>query len=306
MAQQQARDSAVLEQEVVQRIAHLRLRARRAVEGLRSGIHRSPHRGASVIFAEHREYRPGDDLRLLDWRAYARSDRHTIKRFEQETHLRAHLLLDVSASMRFDGGDPATDKLGYAATLLAAMAFILLGQGDAVGALALTRSVHEVLPARARPGQLDAVLALLERAPEQPDRTDLEVALAACAERVGRRGLVVLASDLLDMSVTALDPLTRLRALGHDVIVLHVMHPHELDFPFHERARFADPESGETMDSDPDAVREAYKTELSAFLVGAHQRCTAAGARYVLARSDEPPQEAVAEAVTPKARRAWA
>ena len=305
MAQTQARDSAILEQEVVQRIAHLRLRARRAVEGLRSGIHRSPHRGASVIFAEHREYRPGDDLRLLDWRAFARSDRHTIKRFEQETHLRAHLLLDVSASMRFDGGDPDSDKLGYAATLLAAMAFILLGQGDAVGALALSSTVHEVLPARARPGQLDAVLELLGRAPEQPDRTDLEAALAAGAERVGRRGLIVLASDLLDMSVTALDPLTRLRALGHDVIVLHVMHPHELDFPFHERARFADPETGETMDSDPDAVRAAYEQELSTFLVGARQRCTAAGARYVLARTDEPPQEAVAEAVTAKARRAW-
>jgi uncharacterized protein (DUF58 family) len=307
MASPQARDSAVLEQEVVQRIAHLRLRARRAVEGLRSGIHRSPHRGASVIFAEHREYRPGDDLRLLDWRAFARSDRHTIKRFEQETHLRANLLLDVSASMRFDGGDPATDKLGYAATLLAAMAFILLGQGDAVGALSMTASVHDVLPARARPGQLDAILQLLGQALDSrhPDRTDLGAALAACAERIGRRGLLVLASDLLDMSPTALDPLTRMRALGHDVIVLHVMHPHELDFPFHDRARFADPESAETMDSDPDAVRAAYLAEMSAFLVAARQRCTAAGARYVLARTDEPPQEAVAEAVTPRARRAW-
>jgi hypothetical protein len=166
--------------------------------------------------------------------------------------------------------------------------------------------VHEVLPARARPGQLDAVLQLLAHAPDQPDRTDLESALAACAERVGRRGLIVLASDLLDMSPTALDPLTRMRALGHDVIVLHVMHPHEIDFPYHDRARFADPESDETMDSDPDAVRDAYKAELSAFLVGARQRCTAAGARYVLARSDEPPQEAIAEAVTARARRAWA
>src|SRR3954471_4860081 len=112
--------TGVLSQEVVQRIANLRVRARHAVEGLRSGIHRSPHRGASVIFAEHREYRPGDDLRLLDWRAFARSDRYTIKHFEQETHLRANLLLDLSASMAFDGGRPATQKAHYAATLLAA------------------------------------------------------------------------------------------------------------------------------------------------------------------------------------------
>ena len=110
----------LLDQAIVQRVANLRVEARRAVEGLRSGIHRSPHRGASVIFAEHREYRPGDDLRLLDWRAFARSDRHTIKRFEQETHLRAHLLLDVSSSMDFDGGLRATHKREYAATLLAA------------------------------------------------------------------------------------------------------------------------------------------------------------------------------------------
>src|SRR6476660_6891891 len=139
---------SVLSPEVVQRIANLRITARRAVEGLRSGIHRSPHRGASVIFAEHRDYRPGDDLRLLDWRAFARSDRYTIKHFEQETHLRAQLLLDVSASMAYDGDDPATDKRGYAATLLAAMAFILLGQADAVGLMTLGDGVQDSVPAR--------------------------------------------------------------------------------------------------------------------------------------------------------------
>src|SRR6476661_364920 len=139
----------VLSQEVVQRVANLRIQARRAVEGLRSGIHRSPHRGASMIFAEHREYRPGDDLRLLDWRAFARSDRYTIKRFEQETHLRAHLLLDVSASMDFDHGERATHKREYAAALLATMAFILLGQGDAVGLLTFGAQLAGVVPARA-------------------------------------------------------------------------------------------------------------------------------------------------------------
>src|SRR6476659_4727224 len=147
---QSAAGTAVLSQEVVQRIANLRVRARHAVEGLRSGIHRSPHRGASVIFAEHRDYRPGDDLRLLDWRAFARSDRYTIKHFEQETHLRAQLLFDVSASMAYDGGDPATDKRAYAATLLGAMAFILLGQADAVGLMTLADDVNDSVPARAR------------------------------------------------------------------------------------------------------------------------------------------------------------
>jgi uncharacterized protein (DUF58 family) len=296
----------VLDQEVVQRIANLRVRARRAVEGLRSGIHRSPHRGASVIFAEHREYRPGDDLRLLDWRAFARSDRYTIKRFEQETHLRAHLLLDISPSMRFDGGAPDTDKLGYAATVLAAMAFILLGQGDAVGLLTLDAALRDSIPARARPGQLEAILGMLGQLPPAGARTDLKAALEACSERVGRRGLVVLASDLLDFEPAALEPLSRLHTLGHDAIVFHVMHPHELDFPFHERLRFLDPETQETMDTDPDAVRRAYQHEVKSFVVTCRQRCTAAGARYVLARTDTPVQEVVAEALSIKARRAWA
>src|SRR6185295_13092865 len=120
----------LLDPDVVARIANLRLRAQRAVEGLRSGIHKSPHRGASVIFAEHREYRPGDDLRLLDWRAFARSDRHQVKRFEQETHLRASLVLDRSGSMAYAGGD-RRPKIDHAATILAALAYVLARQGDA-------------------------------------------------------------------------------------------------------------------------------------------------------------------------------
>jgi uncharacterized protein (DUF58 family) len=296
----------VLDQEVVQRIANLRVRARRAVEGLRSGIHRSPHRGASVIFAEHRDYRPGDDLRLLDWRAFARSDRYTIKHFEQETHLRANLLLDVSSSMAYDGDDPATDKRAYAATVLGAMAFILLGQADAVGLITFADRLREVIPARARPGQLDAILAGLAQPADETARTDLNAALAACGERVGRRGLVVIASDLLDFQPTALEPLTRLRALGHDVIVFQVLHPHELDFPFRELARFRDPESDEMIDTDPEAVRQAYLDQMMEFVVGCRQRCTAAGARYVLARTDAPVQEAVADALRIKTARAWA
>jgi uncharacterized protein (DUF58 family) len=295
-----------LDPELVARIASLRLCAQRAVEGLRSGIHKSPHRGASVIFAEHRDYRPGDDLRLLDWRAFARSDRYTIKRFEQETHLRAHLLLDVSPSMRFDGGVADSGKLERASALLGALAFILLGQGDAAGAITFARGVQGVVPARARPGQLDAILDLFASAPESAEQTDLEAALIACAEHVGRRGLVIIASDFLDFGEAALDPLTRLRALGHELIALHVLHPHELDFPFEDRMRFSDPESDQLLDTDPLAVAQAYRAELQAFLDRTRQRCAAAGAHYVLARSDGKLHEIVAEAVRGRTRAAWA
>lgn len=312
-----AEAGSLLDAELAKRVASLRFNARRAVEGLRSGIHRSPHRGASVIFAEHRDYRPGDDLRLLDWRAYARSDRHIIKRFEQETHLRAQLWLDSSASMDYGGGgqggvagvggdDAAQNKHTHAATLLAAMAFILLGQSDAVGAVRFASARQDALPPRARPGQLEAVLELLAAKPEAQMKTDLRAALSECAERAGRRGLVVLASDLLDLRPTALEPLSLLRAAGHDVLVFHVLHPHEIELPFDDRMRFTDPEGDGVLDTDPNAIRAAYREQIQTFLVDCRRRCMAAGARYALARTDKPVQQTVAEMLTGRAAQSWA
>lgn len=288
----------LLDQALVQRISGLRVRARRAVDGLRSGIHKSPHRGASMIFAEHRDYRPGDDLRMLDWRAYARNDRYTIKRFEQETHLRASLVLDVSSSMDYDGGRPDTRKSDYAATLLAALGFLLLGQGDAVGAFAFDRDLRKVLPARNRPDHLDALLGVLglpARAAAEGGAAELSGALRAIGERVGRRGLLVLASDLLDTHDNALAPLSHFAALGHEVLVFHVLHPDELEFPWKHSVRFEDAESSDVLETDADAVRKGYMAELARFLDTCRERCTAAGARYTLARTDLPVESALAQ-----------
>ena len=296
----------LLDQELAERVASLRVRASHAVDGIRSGIHKSPHRGASVIFAEHRDYRPGDDLRMLDWRAFARNDRYTVKHFEQETHLRANLLLDLSASMAFDGGEPSTQKAGYAATMLAALAWILLGQGDAVGAFAFDTDLRKALPARNRPDHLDALLSVLAL-PVASKRSQLPASLAATltalGERVGRRGLVVLASDLLDSDPEALAPLSRLAALGHEIIVLHVLHRHELEFPFKHGLRFEDAEGPDTLEADADAVRAAYRAELDTFLLSCKQRCIASGARYALARSDQPIEEVLAGVLLPGRRR---
>jgi uncharacterized protein (DUF58 family) len=298
----------LLDQELAERIASLRVRASHAVDGIRSGIHKSPHRGASVIFAEHRDYRPGDDLRMLDWRAFARSDRYTVKHFEQETHLRAHLLLDLSASMAFDGNQPATQKATYAATLLAAFAWILLGQGDAVGAFAFDSDLRKALPARNRPDHLDALLSILAlpvaRDRDAP-RPSLAKTLTALGERVGRRGLVILASDLLDEDPAALTPLSQLSALGNELIVLHVLHPQELDFPFKHGLRFEASESPDSVELDADAVRAAYRAEIEQFLAESKQRCLAAGARYVLARSDRPVETIVASVLLQGRRAGW-
>lgn len=293
----------VLAPEIRARIANLSIKARRAVEGVLAGIHKSPHRGASVVFVEHREYRPGDDLRLLDWRAYARSDRHTIKRFEQETQLRATLVLDASASMAYG---EAPSKHEHAATLLAALGLVLVRQGDAAGVARVARDVIASLPPRSRPAHLELVLAELAQPIAQGEdaaATDLRAALTRVAERAGRRGVVAIASDLLDLDEHALSPIDQLVHRGHEVWVFHVMHPDELELPFEGPTRFVGLEGEEPLDVDPVALREGYRRELGAFLDRCRARCTAAGARYRLVRTDEPVERVLAEVLARGGRR---
>lgn len=299
----------LLDQDLAERVASLHVRATRAVDGIRSGIHRSPHRGASMVFAEHRDYRPGDDLRTLDWRVFARNDRYTVKHYEQETHLRASLLLDLSASMAFDGGKPETQKAHYAATLLAAMSLILLGQGDAVGAYAFDEDLRKALPARNRADHLNSLLSVLAlpASPRTAAPAVLAKTLTAIGEHVGRRGLVVLASDLIDETPDALGPLSHFAALGHEVVVFHTLHPQELEFPFSNSLRFEDPEQADVMlETDAESIRKAYRAELGLFLESCKQRCIAAGARYALARTDRPAQEVLASVLLPSGRTGWA
>lgn len=301
------RDSrAALDPAVAQRVSTLILTARRAVEGLLSGIHKSPHRGASVVFVEHREYRPGDDLRLLDWRAYARSDRHMIKRFEQETQLRATLVLDRSGSMAYPNMPGERTKSDHAATLLAALGYVLVRQGDATGATTFDATLGPMLPARSRPTQVDTLAAALAEPPRDGGATDLAGALSTLAERTGRRGFIAVASDLLDFREGALAPLAQLVAHGHDVVVFQVLHPDELTLPFDGPTRFEGLEGEAALEADPVALREAYRREVDAFVATCRERVTAVGARYVLARTDEPPERTLAELLTSRGRRGWA
>ncbi len=280
--------SRVLEPELAVRLAGLTLRAKRTVDGLLAGMHRSPHRGASAIFKEHRGYRPGDDPRLIDWRAYARSDRYAIKHFEHETQLRGTLALDISPSMRW--GSKEVSKVDYGATLLAALAYVLTRQGDAVALITFDEAIRDRLPARSGPAHLDYLLRLLAAPSPSSRGTALHSSLDQLIEHAGRMGLVVIASDLLDLSGGALDPVGRIQAKGHQTVVLHVMDPAELELPYEQPMRFEGLEGEPHIEVDPRGIRRQYREALDRFVESCQRRVVAAGARYVLARTDVPPE----------------
>lgn len=278
----------MLEPELAVRLAGLTLRARRTVDGLLAGMHRSPHRGASAIFKEHRAYRPGDDPRLIDWRAYARSDRYTIKHFEHETQLRGTLALDISMSMHWGSGD--SSKLDHAATLLAALAYVLTRQGDAVSLITFDETVRDRVPHRSGAAHLDYLMRLLANPSTPASQTSLHESLDKLLEHAGRMGLVVVASDLLDLGAASLDPIARLQARGHQTIVLHVLDPAEIELPYDQPMRFEGLEGESPLEVDPQGVRRRYREAVDEFVSSCQRRIVAAGARYMLARTDTPPE----------------
>jgi uncharacterized protein (DUF58 family) len=240
--------------------------AREVVEGFLMGLHRSPHRGFSAEFAELRAYRAGDDLRYIDWRMFGRSDRYYVKQFEEETNLRAYLLLDVSESMGWSS-EPGTlpTKLWYAKHLAASLALILLRQGDAVGMAAFHERVVERVHARGGRRQWHEVVRRL-RGLEAEGGTSAEGALKDMAVRLRRRGLVVVLSDLLVSRDETLTALKFLRHHGHEVLVFHILDPGERDLPAASEARFFDPETKEELLVSVADIRAEYRSAVSSAL----------------------------------------
>lgn len=247
--------AALIDPGSLMRIKNLELRASAIVEGFLTGLHRSPYHGFSVEFTEYRQYSPGDDTRFLDWKLYARSDRYFIKCFEDETNLRCHLLVDLSRSMSF--GTVGYDKAEYAKTAAATIAYFLSLQRDAVGLLTFDEAITDRIPARFRPGHVHQLMMSLERA-TAGKATDIEKPLEQIAATVAKRGVVVLISDLLTPIGSLKKNLSYLRARGHEVVVLRVLDPREIDFKFDQPAMFHDVESGRNLYIDPDAARENY------------------------------------------------
>lgn len=282
--------SRFLDPAVLARIDDLELLARTVVNGFINGLHRSPYFGLSTDFAEHRAYMPGDDIRRLDWRVYGRTDRLYVKEFEADTNANLALLLDVSTSMHYTSH--AVTKLDYARYLAASLAYLSRRQRDRIGLVTFDAALVDVVPCSAR--HLDPVLHAIDRA-EAKGPGALAAPLAAIAEALPRRSIVVLLSDLYEDPGRLVTALAGLKARGHDVIVLHVLDPAELTFPFEGAAPFVDLETGDRMSIVPEKLRAEYRAALDAHLAALKDRCAANGVDYWLCDTARPLDFALAE-----------
>ena len=296
-----SRDLRFLDPAVIARLGTMELKARTVVEGFLSGLHRSPYKGFSVEFAEYRQYLPGDDLSTLDWKVYARSDRHYVKKYEEETNLECHLLLDVSASMAYRGA-AAMSKLEYGSVLAAALAFLMNRQRDATGLIAFDERIAFRMPAGARPGHLHALLLALEQL-KPGTKSDVGRPLHQLAEALVKRSLVVLISDLLDDPGPVIKGLRHLKFRGTDVVVFQVLDPNELTFPFKGPSRFRDLESAEEVTADPAAVRTAYLRELAGLTLRYDRELRGSGIDYVQLDTSQPLDFALLSYLSARSRR---
>ena len=279
-----------LDPATIARLGSLDLKVRAIVEGFLTGLHRSPFKGFSVEFAEYRQYLPGDDLTTLDWKVYARTDRHFVKKFEEETNLECYVLLDISRSMGYGSG--AVTKLQYGSYLAGALAYLMTRQRDAVGLIAFDDKIVTMLRPSARSGHLTSLLVTLDRLPLGA-RTDVAKPLRDLAEAVRKRGLVVLISDLLDDVDRVLSGLKHFRYRGSEVIVFHVLDPAELHFPFDQTARFRDMETLDEVVAVPEVVRSRYLSALADLQERYRRELRLAGIDYVMLDTSVPLETAL-------------
>lgn len=281
-----------LSPDVLARAEALGLKARQLVEGLRVGDHKSPYKGFSVEFVQHREYVPGDDIRHIDWKSYGRSERYTIKQYEQETNFALHLLFDCSNSMRYGGGE--TNKLEFAKLLAASLAYTVIRQRDTVSLRVFNTGWVAELPQSSQMGHINAITAILEDT-QPKDRTTIGPLLDEVADRVSRRGIVVLISDCLEDLEPTLAGLRHLRFRGHEVVLFHVLHRDEVEFPLDGNIRFIGLEGYEELMTRPHMLRPAYLRIVNKYLADIQRGCDNSGVDYVRLLTDKPLGPALAE-----------
>jgi len=277
------------------------LLARFPMEGSVSGHHRSPHRGSSVEFAEYRNYVPGDDIRRLDWRVFARTDRYYLKEFEAETNLRCYVVLDCSGSMGFAGEHGS--RLDYAKRLAATLGYLVINQGDAAGLLHVTEKSTPEIPPRRNASHLQVILDALGQA-QPTGGTHLVPMLHELAEKARRRALVIILSDCFCDGTELRDALQHLRYQKHDLALFHLLDPLELDFQFDRPVRFVDMEGSQSIVTEPATVRSEYQAQLKHFLEKLRDDCHEFNADYRRVTMDQPYEKVLADFLTERARQA--
>jgi uncharacterized protein (DUF58 family) len=295
---------AFLDPTVITQLDTLSVRARLIVQGALTGMHRARLHGSSIEFAEHKEYSPGDEIKHIDWKAYAKLDRYYVKQFEQESQLTVYLVLDASGSMDYAGD--GVSKLSWAAHLLAALAYLLIRQRDKVGLCVFgdTR-VDTYIPPRARSTHLSDLLSVIDDVTGRGARGDepASAALARLGELTRRkRALILVASDLFEPGDEALATLRRLQAQGHDVALFHVLDPHEIDLPFDGLTVFEGLEDDRELLVNPAAVRAQYQARMTAFLDETRDACTAAGVEYHQVTTADPLEQRLLDFLTLRSR----
>ena len=286
MNSQTAGRDKYLDPKTLENIQRLDVRARLVVEGFITGQHRSPYNGFAVEFAAHREYAPGDDLRHIDWKVWSKTDRLYIKEYEEETNLQCHLIVDCSKSMRY-GEDSGWSKFDYASTAAASLAYLMQQQQDSVGLMLFSDRVDKNLKPKSHPTHLKLIFHELEKA--QPDnKTDITDPFFSLAGKIKKRGMVILFSDLF------LDPddlskaLNQFRLRRHEVVVFHVMHRDELEFPFEENTLFRGLEIQAELHTEPRALRQSYLEAVQRYMARVKKVCSAMGVDHVLMDTSKP------------------
>jgi uncharacterized protein (DUF58 family) len=281
-----------LDPAVLEKLGPLDLIAREVVEGVRVGMHKSPLRGFSTEFAQHRQYVPGDELKHVDWRVYARTSRYYVKLFEAETNFTANMLLDASRSMHYGSG--SVSKLDYAKYMAASLAHMVVEQRDSAGLAVFDSELRRYIEPKGSRRVVRHIAEALEEVEPEP-RTDVASIMHEFARRIPRRGFVLLFSDLFDHVDEFLNGLSHLRFRGHNIVVFHVLDPSELEFPFHGTCRFVGLEGEDPIVTQPTRIREAYLNELEAFLTQVRLGCERNRVDYVLVDTSRPVEAVLTE-----------
>ena len=274
-----------LDPEVVAKLNNMKLRARLVVEGYLIGHHKSPYHGFSVEFAEHRAYGHGDEVRHIDWKLFGKTDRYYVKRFEEETNVRSYILLDKSQSMSFSSG--SITKLAYGSYLSAALSYLMLNQKDAMGLVLFDEKIKKFIPPRAKTSHSNIIMSALDKIKPGND-TQIRPVLNSMADRIRKRGLVILISDLLDDPEQVLMGLNNFKYNKQEVIVFHLVDRKEYDFDFTDRTQFNDMETGATITTDPWHIRSAYKDQINKSINNYRQGCRNLKIDYVQIFTDQP------------------